>query len=185
MAPLCPEQPRPLCCPCGGAPAVPGALPRVSVALCLSCPRGGSAPSALGVLVVALVAQPLCLPCPRSSVRGTLPPRHCLWTEALRGEAAEPRPGARCRLRRTSAVAKVGDSPPHPPCPQGLRAAEDLLPCPCWPQGPAATPSHVPATLKALGTGPPCPCSPQGHVVFPMCLGSPQHHPPHTVPLLR
>lgn len=126
------------------------------------------------------MALSLCSPCPCSGVRGTLPPRHRLWTEALRGEAAEPCPGARCRLRRVPAVATRGDGPLHPHCPQGLRGGGGKrLPCPCRPQGPAATLTRVPTTSRALGTGPPRPCSTQGHVVSPACLRAPQRHP-HT-----
>jgi len=146
-------------------------------------PQGGSALSGFGALAVALMALSLSSPCPRSGVRRTLPPRHRLWTEALRGEAAEPHPGACGRLRCVPTVAKRRDSPPHPHGLQGLGAGTDLLPWPCQPQGPAATPTRVLVTSRALGTGPPTslpsprprgvPCVPLGSTASPTHTLSP------------
>ncbi|XP_074670121.1 ragulator complex protein LAMTOR4 isoform X1 [Strix aluco] len=131
----------------------------------------------------AILSELVATACGLRLQRGHDPPFKRL-SEALRGEAAEPRPGARCRLR---GVAERKDGPPHPHCPQRLRGrGGGRLPWPCWPQGPAATPTRVPVTSRTLGTGPLHLYGPQGHLVSPVCLRALQCHPPtHIVPLLR
>ncbi|XP_075345467.1 ragulator complex protein LAMTOR4 isoform X2 [Mycteria americana] len=65
----------------------------------------------------AILSELVATACGLRLQRGHDPPFKRL-SEALRGEAAEPRPGAHCCLRCVPAVTKRGDGPPHPRCHQ-------------------------------------------------------------------
>ncbi|XP_075345466.1 ragulator complex protein LAMTOR4 isoform X1 [Mycteria americana] len=133
----------------------------------------------------AILSELVATACGLRLQRGHDPPFKRL-SEALRGEAAEPRPGAHCCLRCVPAVTKRGDGPPHPHCPQGPWGGADTNSPSLLAPGPCNDTHSCPCHLEGLGdwssTSLP---SPRPHGVPCVPWGPAASPPTHAVPLLR